>query len=143
MKIESVPACRHRDDDELKLAVVVKDTSLTVAGVARVLSDDEGYAVSIPDKGIAMTITGYLVVEKASSKARLLVDEVPADGTPPFRFAGSDFELLTQLFVIQVPANTPDLGAVTCSVHTLSPIVPKPTTKAIPIVKPAQPAGRK
>ena len=131
MNIEAITGCRFRDDDNLALPVEAAGTTLTVkagqfryAGQDLRLLEDQVYEVVAPDAAKARSITGYLVIERASNEVKLLVDEVPADGTSPFDFAAQeDFDFVAQLFHVQVPAGTTDPKALTCVVYRVEPRV--------------------
>lgn len=90
--------------------ITIKQGDFKVDGVDYSLSDDEVFTVT--DRAEKTAVLGYLVKEKASEEARVLIDEVVA-GEVNFKFDGSPYVLLYALFAIDIPSNSADVSAAT------------------------------
>jgi len=92
------------------LTIVVKAGSFRVSGKDYELVDDETFTASF--EAVSKTLFGYLVKEKSTGEARLLVDEFTHDGQG-VRFSDPDYEVLWELFLCNiVPADTASLEGV-------------------------------
>jgi hypothetical protein len=110
--------------EQTGMQITVKAGTFKLSDVVETLEEDQ--EVTIPVRTVDTDVIGYLVRVKADGKIAVFVDEVQRDGLDDlYNFTSkSPWKLISNLFLVRVPADATTLDGETIRVDHVLELIP-------------------